>query len=213
MKLENIQWVIFDAMGVTFKVGDDINDLLIPYLQKLNPELSPGKVHELYALASIGKISSRQVWRELGFEKEYPGIEKTYLDDCLEVDPGFYPCAGALRPRYRLAMLSNDVKEWSQYLREKNKLDGLLEVAVISGDVGFRKPDPRIYQELLRRISADPSRCLFMDDRVKNLAPARELDFKTLLFLRTPGGETDGHPVVRSFSEITGLLSREEFQK
>jgi len=206
MKFENIQWVIFDAMGVVFKIGSDIDELLIPYLQKLNPEITAAKVHGLYALACVGKISSQEVWEELGFGKQYPGIEKAYLDECLEVDPEFYPCAKALHPRYRLAMLSNDVKEWSQYLRAKNHLDDLLETAVISGDVGFRKPDPRIYQELLRRISAEPFRCLFIDDRVINLDSARELGFKTILFLRNPGNEPGGHPVVRSFSEIPGLL-------
>ena len=32
------KWILFDAMGVIFKVGDDTNDLLVPYVQKINPD-------------------------------------------------------------------------------------------------------------------------------------------------------------------------------
>lgn len=30
------KWIVFDAMGVIFKVGDDTNELLVPYIKKLN---------------------------------------------------------------------------------------------------------------------------------------------------------------------------------
>ncbi len=61
----------FDVMGVIFEVGDDTNDLLVPYIQKIDSEISKEKINEVYIKASLGKISSRQFWCELGFVNGY----------------------------------------------------------------------------------------------------------------------------------------------
>ena len=34
------KWIIFDAMGVIFEVANDVNDLLIPFLQKKMVQLT-----------------------------------------------------------------------------------------------------------------------------------------------------------------------------
>ena len=46
---------------------------------------------------------------------------------------------------------------------------------MISGNEGFRKPDPRMYELGAQRIGAEPSACVFVDDLAFNLDPAREL--------------------------------------
>ncbi len=210
----DVEWVVLDAMGVIFKAADDVRDLLIPYLQKSDPNLSPHKVEGLYTQASLGSFPSSRFWEELGFGKDYPGIEKDYLDRCLEVDSGFYTCAQALSPSFQLGFLSNDVAEWSRYLRSKHKLDQWFKAVIVSGDVGIRKPDKGIYQELLKRISVGPSRCLVIDDRVRNLDCAGKLGFKTLAFSRDDSPrEVGGHPAVGSFSEVVGLLKNETSEK
>lgn len=52
------KWVILDLMGVIFKVGDDTNDLLVPYILKMNDMISAEKINEMYLKASLGVISS-----------------------------------------------------------------------------------------------------------------------------------------------------------
>jgi len=34
------RWIIFDAMGVIFEVGDDTNELLVPFVQERNREIT-----------------------------------------------------------------------------------------------------------------------------------------------------------------------------
>jgi putative hydrolase of the HAD superfamily len=51
----------------------------------------------------------------------------------------------------------------------------LFDGVVISGEEGFRKPDPRMYELGARRIGAAAERCVFVDDLALNLEPAREL--------------------------------------
>lgn len=178
------KWVILDVMGVIFEVSDDVNDLLVPYIQKRNKAISSEKINEMYLKASLGEISSFDFWNQLGFGGEYPEIEKDYLGTCLRIDPEFKRATGELAKNYSLAILSNDVKEWSDYLRAKFGLDELFKTIIISGEVGYRKPDKRIYKILLDRIQSIPSDCVLVDDRPKNLRPASEMGIKTIRFAR-----------------------------
>ena len=42
-------------MGVIFEVGDDVNDLLIPYVQRRKPAIDPQAITNAYVAASLGK--------------------------------------------------------------------------------------------------------------------------------------------------------------
>jgi putative hydrolase of the HAD superfamily len=70
-------------------------------------------------------------------------------------------------------MLSNDVSEWSAYLRRRFSLDRLFASVVISGDHGFRKPDRPLYEVLLRSLGVAPHRCVLVDDQPRNLETQR----------------------------------------
>ena len=203
------KWIIFDAMGVIFEVGDDTNDLLVPYIQKRNDLISAEIINEMYLKASLGEISSFDFWKELGFYSEYPEIEREYLDTCLTIDPDFIETARTLLKKYYLAILSNDVKEWSTYLRVKFDLNSLFKIIIISGEVGYRKPDERIYNVLLDRIHSSPSNCVLIDDREKNLLPASEIGFKTIRFIREES--IDYFPAdfeISSFVELPQVIER-----
>jgi 2-haloacid dehalogenase len=53
---------------------------------------------------------------------------------------------------------------------------------VISGAVGIKKPDPRIYQHLASAYALSPPSTLFIDDSHANVAAARALGFVALRF-------------------------------
>ncbi len=88
--------------------------------------------------------------------------------------PGAAELLAALRPRFRLAALSNSNElHW-----ERNTalgITGLFEVAISSHQVGLAKPDPRIYLTALRRLKATPGEVMFFDDLQANVAAALEL--------------------------------------
>jgi len=64
---------------------------------------------------------------------------------------------------------------WGTRRYPRELLEELFDGVVISGDEGFRKPDPRMYELGAERIGAQPGECIFVDDLEHNLAPAREL--------------------------------------
>ena len=79
----------------------------------------------------------------------------------------------ALRERgVRTGLVSNS---WGTRRYPRDLLAELFDGVVISGEEGFRKPDPRMYELGAERIGAAPAACVFVDDLAFNLEPAREL--------------------------------------
>ena len=200
-----IKYVIFDVMGVIFSVGDDVEGLLIPYVHSLKPDIDNQKIKDLYLAASLGKITSRDLWTQLGFEKaDIPTIESNYLENSFTLDAGFPPCARVLKNRYGIALLSNDVSEWSRFLRDFHGIEPLIDTAFISGDFGIRKPDPKIYQLALDTLGVRANECLFIDDYPERVDAACELGICSVLFNR------EGHDYhglrIESFSQLERLL-------
>ena len=83
---------------------------------------------------------------------------------------------------YPLYGLSNWSAETFPIARDKYEFFSLLEDIVISGEVGAVKPDPEIFEILLRRIGRPASECLFIDDALANIEAARTLGFATVHF-------------------------------
>jgi putative hydrolase of the HAD superfamily len=74
---------------------------------------------------------------------------------------------------YRMAMLTNNVREWEPLWRSMLPVDEIFEQVVDSGFVGVRKPEPRIYELTLERIGLAGEACLFVDDLAHNCDGAR----------------------------------------
>ena len=201
----SVKVVIFDVMGVVFTVGDDVEGLLIPYVRSLKPDIAEQRIKDVYLSASLGHIASSELWEILGFDKAgIPEIERNYLSSSFTLDDGFLPCAKALRGRYSLALLSNDVSEWSKYLRDHHAIEPLIDAAFISGDLGVRKPDPKIYQAALDSLGVQADECVFVDDYPERVEAARKLGICSILFDR--GGHDYQGLRVKSFGQLRQLL-------
>jgi len=179
-----IKWIIFDAMGVIYEVADDVSDLLVPFLRSKNNKLPLKVIYNSYIKASLGQLTSQEFWKALGYSREYPEIETEFLDNWYIFDAEFLEVAEELKKKYKLGMLSNDLKDWSNFLRIKFNINNFFDVLAISGDVGYRKPDKKIYEILLEKIMSPAEDCLFIDDKLENLRAASELGIKTIKFVR-----------------------------
>jgi putative hydrolase of the HAD superfamily len=198
-------------MGVIFTEGDDVNNLLIPYLQRINPDFRPNKIRDIYVQASAGEITNEQFWRQMGFGAQYPAIEQNFLNHWFILDPEFKTIASRLKEKFRLGILSNDLGAWSSFLREKYALNSLFDAVVVSGDVGCRKPDRHIFEILLQKLGDSARNCAFIDDKRINLATASELGFTTIQFVRgAPRVNDEKLPLplheITSFTELPTLF-------
>lgn len=87
----------------------------------------------------------------------------------------------------RLALLTNNVREWEPMWRSKlPEIDDIFEVVVDSAFVGMRKPEPEIYELTLERMGGDlrADECIFVDDLEPNCETARALGMTAVRFER-----------------------------
>lgn len=82
----------------------------------------------------------------------------------------------------RMAMLTNNVREWEPLWRPMLPVDEIFETIVDSAFVGVRKPEPRIYELTLERIGLPAPACLFVDDLAVNCEGARSLGMQAVHF-------------------------------
>jgi putative hydrolase of the HAD superfamily len=93
----------------------------------------------------------------------------------------------ALRARgMRLAILTNNVREWHDAWRKKIPVvDELFELIVDSAFEGTRKPEHQIYELTLSRLGLNADDCAFVDDVEVNVVAARELGMHGIHFRET----------------------------
>jgi putative hydrolase of the HAD superfamily len=82
----------------------------------------------------------------------------------------------------KMAMLTNNVREWEPLWRSMLPVDEIFEEIVDSAFVGCRKPEARIYELTLERIGLPAEACLFIDDLEPNIEGAEAAGMSAVHF-------------------------------
>jgi epoxide hydrolase-like predicted phosphatase len=145
-------------------------------------QLERGELTEQAFLAML----ERELAGILGREVTLHGFGERYLD-ALDPNDELFAYYRGLHERevVRMAMLTNNVREWEPHWRAKLPIDEIFETVVDSCYVGLRKPDPRIYGLMLQRLELPADACAFVDDVDVNIEAARELGFHAVHFQDT----------------------------
>ena len=150
-------------------------------------ELEKGHVTEDEFLATIRS----ELAVELGHEPEMHGFKEIYFEALEPNRPMIDAMREVKREGHRMALLTNNVREWEPLWRSMLPVDEIFELVVDSAFVGMRKPEPEIYRLTLDRLRAhDPDElgelqyadCLFVDDVEVNCAAARDLGLTVVHF-------------------------------
>lgn len=80
----------------------------------------------------------------------------------------------------KIAILSNVAEPVAKFVKENKGYDGF-DPVILSYEVGYAKPDPKIYKLALERLGLKADQCIFVDDQERFLAPAEKLGMQTLL--------------------------------
>jgi FMN phosphatase YigB (HAD superfamily) len=190
-----------DAMGVIYQSGDDVVELLVPYIRKHREE-SAERIKSLYHQCSLGAFASSVFWEQLGLS---PETEDDYLSNHCLVSGTKEFIADARESFDRIWCLSNDVSEWSITLRRTFDLETLFDGFVISGDVKTRKPSPEMYEAFCVISKSKPEEILLIDDRPGNVFAAKSCGMESLLF----GEQSEpiqGLPHARDYSELRSMI-------
>jgi putative hydrolase of the HAD superfamily len=140
--------------------------------------LERGEVNEDAFLAELGGALEELLGRETHVHRF-----REALFEGLDPNPPMIELMRELRGSgLRMAMLTNNVREWEPLWRSMLPVDEIFEEVVDSGFVGCRKPEPRIYQITVERIGVPFERCLFVDDLEVNIGAAEELGMRAVRF-------------------------------
>jgi putative hydrolase of the HAD superfamily len=85
----------------------------------------------------------------------------------------------------RLAILTNNVREWHDAWRRRLNVDELFELVVDSAFEGYRKPEPEIYALTLERLGLAADACAFVDDVEINVTAASAAGMHGIHFRET----------------------------
>jgi epoxide hydrolase-like predicted phosphatase len=151
--------------------------------QGTNPlfELETGRLSEATFLRAL----EDQLSVDLGQQVELHGFGERYLEQ-LHPNPRMIEYMRELRRRgYKMAICTNNVREWEQLWRAKLPVEEIFEVVVDSAFVGFRKPERKIFEITLERLGVAARASLLVDDVETNCTAARELGMRAVLFRDT----------------------------
>jgi putative hydrolase of the HAD superfamily len=143
-------------------------------------ELERGRISEADFLAAL----RRELAIELGHEPELHRFSEIYFEALDPNEPMIELMRDLGRRGYRMALLTNNVREWEPMWRAMLPVDEIFEVIVDSAFVGMRKPEPAIYELAVERLGGEigTTECLFVDDVEDNVATARELGMAAVHF-------------------------------
>jgi epoxide hydrolase-like predicted phosphatase len=173
---------VLDSSGVSF---EELGKAMAALSERhgSNPlfELETGRLSEPEFMGSLSdELSNRR-----GSRVELAGFGERYFRH-LEPNERLIDYMRGLGERgYKLAICTNNVREWEARWRAMLPVDEIFPVVVDSAFVGSRKPDRRIYEITLERLGSTPEATLFIDDVEINCEGARELGMEAIHFRST----------------------------
>jgi putative hydrolase of the HAD superfamily len=154
-------------------------------------ELEAGELEEMpseaMAMMELGRTTLDEYLRTAVFYRPRsftPEAFKEFMFAQSTPNPDTIELARALARtgRYRMMTLNNESAELNQHRIERFGLRDIFTVFISSCWVGVLKPARRIYEVALAMAQARPESSVFIDDRERNLEPARLLGMRTIAF-------------------------------
>ena len=161
----------------------------------VNPlfELETARMTEAEFLSALAGQLTEQVGRPVTLD----GFGERYFAH-LEPNAPMIDYMRSLRERgYKLAICTNNVREWEPLWRRMLPVDEIFDVVVDSAFVGSRKPERRIYELTLDRLGVEAPAALMIDDVELNCQAARDLGIRAVWFQDSEQAIADAEAALR----------------
>lgn len=185
-----IKAIIFDVGGVLVRTEDPTPRRQLAADLAMSLDALCGIVFgsDIWNLVQTGRITNDDHWRVVGRclglawpDKVIAFRTAFFSGDRLDRD--LISFIRRLRPRYKIALLSNAPGNLRPWIAEEWGVpDDTFDEIVVSAEEGIAKPDPEIYRVTLARLNVAPHEAIFVDDFVENVEAARALGIKAIHF-------------------------------
>ena len=191
----SMPWALIDC--VVFDVGNvllqfeptEIMKTILPGEERVYPQIMECVFKSPYWLMrDRGTISKEQAIEWMvhhGEEAVRSAIERIMTGwEHLEspVEEGVRALKTCKRRGKQILLLTNYAKEPFQVVRCMHSFFDLADGIVCSGREGLIKPDPAIYQRMIRRYHLQPARTLFIDDAPANVESALNVGLQAIYY-------------------------------
>jgi putative hydrolase of the HAD superfamily len=168
-----------DSSGISVQA---LGEAMVAIFERLGAhplfELETGRITEEAFLTELAAELSAQLGRDV----QLRGFGARYFEQ-LHPNEEMIEYMRSLRARgCRLAICTNNVREWEPLWRAMLPVDEIFDVVVDSGFVGMRKPEPGIYELTLERLGATADEAVLVDDIELNCDAARALGIRSVWF-------------------------------
>ena len=142
-------------------------------------DLEEGKISESEYAEKLSKLCGRPLSRE--------EIMKAWLGYFPAIDTRKLEFIDGLHSKYKLYILSNTnpyIMSWAnsrQFSSLGKPLSSYFDDLFLSYELGYTKPDERLFQAMLKESGINPAETLFIDDGPSNTEAASRLGINVLL--------------------------------
>jgi putative hydrolase of the HAD superfamily len=188
-----IKVIVFDIGNVIFKFD------LMKFAKAYALRIPNNKITDFYRLISTyldfaylyekGNISSFDFYDVLAKRTQYTGTYSEFVfqwNNVFKPIPETIGLISKLASAYKLAVLSNINKLHFDYLKEQYPtVFSLFSDFFLSYKMHLRKPENKIYQNLIHHYDIAPFKIFFVDDVKENVEAAKRNGIDSWLFTKT----------------------------
>ena len=214
-----VEVVFLDIGGVLYR-DEGYREALRRALRELGGDFADGAFDAEYEACrreQAGSFRERLTRAFLGPAADVAEVERhaerwwRYAEEDLE--PDALPALEALDGRYRLGIIANQPSAVREAMR-RDGLDRYFDVWAVSADVGYDKPDPRLFAHAVAEAGVEPGRAAMVGDRLDyDVRPARAAGMLAIWALRgeapddpTPEQLAECDAAIRGLHELPGVL-------
>jgi putative hydrolase of the HAD superfamily len=132
-----------------------------------------------------GEVDGEQLYaifqKELGYKGTFAQFRMLWCDH-FTLDRGSYALLKRTIKQVPTYLLSNTNALHIDFIKERYEFPGLVRGAILSHEVGLRKPDPAIYRKALALSGTSPEETVFVDDLKPNVDAAAKLGMIAIRF-------------------------------
>jgi len=185
--------IIFDLGGVILPLNTELTrQKFLSYTNKdIQEWIKFGYPHQIIQKFELGKITEKEFFEELSdlleFDKELYYLKDAWNSMLLPIPKENIDYLKTLRESYQLILLSNTCETHIQCFEEMlnrfhniESLEILFDKVYYSCRIGYRKPDIKLFQKVIKENQLDLSSTIYFDDTLTHIESAQSLNMKVI---------------------------------
>ena len=169
----NINWVFFD-------LGSTLIDESDCYQKRIDEIVTANHIDRKEFVSCVNRCAKENAFAIRTAAEQFGVRMPPWRCELEKPYPGAKELLERLSKKYSLGIIANQ-EAGTQDRLEKWGMKNYFDVIIASTEIGFSKPDLRIFEIALQQADCEPNRAVMVGDRLDNdILPAKQLGMKTV---------------------------------